>query len=191
MPESEGWWRCSLHGRQGLAPANRLQVLTEAPTDRPWPPSLTGLEETLASPTETYQVPTLLRPPPASPVYEHMKSWVEGPSSPKVQVYELPDPPASARIVCETMLSVPKQVSVFPKERHRSSDGSLATPSSTAVHQSKCPTCEPDRRQDGVGLGLAPTSVGIDGLISPAMPLLCRHPHSVPGSVVDIHGDLF
>uniref|UniRef100_A0A8C8BK13 Cas scaffolding protein family member 4 n=1 Tax=Otus sunia TaxID=257818 RepID=A0A8C8BK13_9STRI len=25
---SEGWWKCSLHGRQGLAPANRLQLLT-------------------------------------------------------------------------------------------------------------------------------------------------------------------
>ncbi|KAF6087509.1 Cas scaffold protein family member 4 [Phyllostomus discolor] len=109
VPESEGWWRCSLHGRQGLAPANRLQVLTEAPADRPWPPSLAGLEEALASPKETYRVPTLLGHPPPSPVYEHMKSWVEGTSSPTVQVYELPDPPAGARAVCETVLGFPKQ----------------------------------------------------------------------------------
>ncbi|XP_053526987.1 cas scaffolding protein family member 4 isoform X2 [Artibeus jamaicensis] len=109
VPESEGWWRCSLHGRQGLAPANRLQVLKEAPADRPWPPSLTGLEEGLANPKETCRVPTLLSPPPPSPIYEYMKSCVEGTSSPKVQVYELPDPPTSARIVCETMLSFSKQ----------------------------------------------------------------------------------
>uniref|UniRef100_A0A3B3RS68 Cas scaffold protein family member 4 n=1 Tax=Paramormyrops kingsleyae TaxID=1676925 RepID=A0A3B3RS68_9TELE len=27
---SHGWWRCSLHGRQGLAPANRLHLLSPA-----------------------------------------------------------------------------------------------------------------------------------------------------------------
>ncbi|KAM5305949.1 cas scaffolding protein family member 4 isoform 1-T1 [Glossophaga mutica] len=99
VPESEGWWRCSLRGRQGLAPANRLQVLTEA----------AGLEEALSGPKETYRAPALLSPPPPSPVYEHMKSWVEGTPSPTVQVYELPDPPASARVVCQTMLGFPKQ----------------------------------------------------------------------------------
>lgn len=125
VPESEGWWRCSLHGRRGLAPANRLQVLRETPADRPWPPSPVGLQEALAaSPKGTCRAPTLLSPPPPSPVYEHMKSWVEGTASPTVQVYELPDPPAGARIVCETMLSFPKQVSVRPKERHGSGDGS-------------------------------------------------------------------
>ncbi|NWV05412.1 CASS4 protein, partial [Ptilonorhynchus violaceus] len=30
VPGSEGWWRCSLHGRHGLAPANRLQLLPAA-----------------------------------------------------------------------------------------------------------------------------------------------------------------
>ncbi|PNJ37771.1 CASS4 isoform 1 [Pongo abelii] len=109
VPESEGWWKCLLHGRQGLAPANRLQILTEVAADRPCPPLLRGLEEAPASSEETYQVPTLPRPPTPGPVYEQMRSWVEGPRPPTAQVYEFPDPPTSARIICEKTLSFPKQ----------------------------------------------------------------------------------
>nr|XP_031543539.1 cas scaffolding protein family member 4 isoform X1 [Vicugna pacos] len=109
VPESEGWWKCSLHGRQGLAPANRLQILREGPADKPGPPFPRGLEDTPASSQETYQVPTMLNPPPPSPVYEQMKSWVERPPPSTVQVYEFPDPPANARIICEKTLSFPKQ----------------------------------------------------------------------------------
>ncbi|XP_036915838.1 cas scaffolding protein family member 4 [Sturnira hondurensis] len=144
VPESEGWWKCSLHGRQGLAPANRLQILTEAPADRPWPPSLTGLQEALANPKETYRVPILLSPPSPSPVYEHMKSWVEGTSSPKVQAYKLPDPPASARIVCETTLSFPKQaIFSIPRPAQASSPALYDVPV-----QSRCPPAlkEPEKQ---------------------------------------------
>ncbi|XP_036179276.1 cas scaffolding protein family member 4 isoform X2 [Myotis myotis] len=112
VPESEGWWRCLLHGRQGLAPANRLQILSEAPADSPCPPFLRPLEEARASSKEASQVPTLLSPPPPGPVYEPMKSWVAGPPPHTVQVYEFPDPPASARIVCEKMPSFSKQAIV-------------------------------------------------------------------------------
>lgn len=115
VPESEGWWKCLLHGRQGLAPANRLQILTEAPTDRPCPPLLRGLEETLASSEDTH-MPTLLKAPPSGPIYEQMKSWVEAPLPPTIQVYEFPDPPACARIVCEKTVSIPRQVSMLPNE---------------------------------------------------------------------------
>nr|XP_012603975.1 cas scaffolding protein family member 4 [Microcebus murinus] len=109
VPESEGWWKCLLHGRQGLAPANRLQILTEAAADKPCATFLQGLGEALASSEEIYQVPTLLHPPPLGPVYEKMKSWVEEPLPPITQVYEFPDPPTSARIICEKTLSFPKQ----------------------------------------------------------------------------------
>lgn len=121
VPQSDGWWKCLLHGRQGLAPANRLQVLTDAPADRPCPPLLRAQEEALPSSKEAYQGPTLLSPPPPGPVYEQMKSWVEGPPPPTAQVYEVPGSPASARIVCEKTLSFSKQVSAPPSGRDRSS----------------------------------------------------------------------
>uniref|UniRef100_A0A8C0XF47 Cas scaffolding protein family member 4 n=1 Tax=Castor canadensis TaxID=51338 RepID=A0A8C0XF47_CASCN len=108
VPESEGWWKCLLHGRQGLAPANRLQILLEAPSDKPCPPFLRGLED-LTSSEDTYEVPTLLHPLPPGPVYEPMKSWVEGSPPAAAQVYEFPDPPSSARIICEKTLSFPAQ----------------------------------------------------------------------------------
>uniref|UniRef100_A0A8C8TXD3 Cas scaffolding protein family member 4 n=1 Tax=Peromyscus maniculatus bairdii TaxID=230844 RepID=A0A8C8TXD3_PERMB len=113
VPESEGWWKCLLHGRQGLAPANRLQVLKETPADRSCPLLPRGLDTDLTSSEALYQVPSLFcPPPPPGPVYEPMKSWVEGPPPPPpatAQVYEFPDSPSSARIVCEKTLSFPKQ----------------------------------------------------------------------------------
>ncbi|XP_050999841.1 cas scaffolding protein family member 4 [Acomys russatus] len=109
VPESEGWWKCVLHGRQGLAPANRLQILQETPADRPCHPFLRDLDTDLTSSEAPYQVPNLFRPPPPGPVYEPMKSWVEGPLPAAAQVYELPDSSSSARIICEKTLSLPKQ----------------------------------------------------------------------------------
>ncbi|XP_058418417.1 cas scaffolding protein family member 4 [Diceros bicornis minor] len=149
VPESEGWWKCLLHGRQGLAPANRLQILTEAPTDRPCPPFLRGLEEDLASNEETYQVPTLLHSPPPGPVYEQMKSWVEGPPPPTIQVYEFPDPPASARIVCEKTLSFPKQALFTIPRPTRASLPALPSQVYDVPVQSRGPPAlkEPEKQQ--------------------------------------------
>uniref|UniRef100_A0A8C6QXC4 Cas scaffolding protein family member 4 n=1 Tax=Nannospalax galili TaxID=1026970 RepID=A0A8C6QXC4_NANGA len=109
VPESEGWWKCLLHGREGLAPANRLHILKEVPTDRPCPLLPRGLDTDLNSSEVAYPAPTLLRPPRLDPVYEPMKSWVEGPPSATAQVYELPDPPSRARIICEKTVSLPRQ----------------------------------------------------------------------------------
>ncbi|XP_007953787.1 cas scaffolding protein family member 4 [Orycteropus afer afer] len=121
VPENEGWWKCVLHGRQGLAPANRLQMLTKAPTDRPCAPLLGGLQAALASSEEAYQVPSLLGPPTPGPVYEHMKSWVEAPPPSTAQVYELLDRPPRARIVCEKTLSFQKQtLCTLPRPMHAS-----------------------------------------------------------------------
>lgn len=133
VPESEGWWKCRLHGRQGLAPANRLQILTEAPADRSYPPCPAGLEKTTSSSEENYQVPTLLHPPPPGPVYEPMKSWVEGPPPPAAQVYEFPDLPPSARIVCEKTLTFPTQVRLSPSKRDGSGDVGFRAPQVTTV----------------------------------------------------------
>ncbi|XP_031228754.1 cas scaffolding protein family member 4 isoform X3 [Mastomys coucha] len=116
VPESEGWWKCLLHGRQGLAPANRLQILRETPADRPCPLSLRGLDTDLTSSAAPYQVHKVFSLPPPGPVYEPMRSWVEGPPPATAQVYELPDSPSSARIICEKTLSFPKQaLCVLPR----------------------------------------------------------------------------
>ncbi|XP_030681606.1 cas scaffolding protein family member 4 isoform X2 [Nomascus leucogenys] len=106
VPESEGWWKCLLHGRQGLAPANRLQILTEVAADRPCPPFLRGLEEAPASSEETYQaILTLPRPARASPptlpsqVYD-VPTQHRGPvvlkEPEKQQLYDIPASPRKA-----------------------------------------------------------------------------------------------
>ncbi|EAW75541.1 chromosome 20 open reading frame 32, isoform CRA_a, partial [Homo sapiens] len=106
VPESEGWWKCLLHGRQGLAPANRLQILTEVAADRPCPPFLRGLEEAPASSEETYQaILTLPRPVRASlptlpsQVYD-VPTQHRGPvvlkEPEKQQLYDIPASPKKA-----------------------------------------------------------------------------------------------
>ncbi|NXT13908.1 CASS4 protein, partial [Prunella fulvescens] len=66
VPGSEGWWRCSLHGQHGLAPANRLQLLPPSAE----PPASHGI----------YQVPSVPSVPKAtvlSATYERMEGWVQ------------------------------------------------------------------------------------------------------------------
>uniref|UniRef100_A0A8C5BSU0 SH3 domain-containing protein n=1 Tax=Gadus morhua TaxID=8049 RepID=A0A8C5BSU0_GADMO len=80
---TSGWWLCSLHGRQGVAPANRLQLLpppapapgTGAP-EWPGPPQA----EDHARPQNIYQVPSVPRPS-SSPLYERMDKIYKAPSS--------------------------------------------------------------------------------------------------------------
>ncbi|XP_011792093.1 PREDICTED: cas scaffolding protein family member 4 isoform X2 [Colobus angolensis palliatus] len=106
VPESEGWWKCLLHGRQGLAPANRLQILTEVIADRPCPPFPRGPEEAPASSEETYQaIITLPRPARASlptlpsQVYD-VPTQHRGPvvlkEPEKQQLYDIPASPKKA-----------------------------------------------------------------------------------------------
>uniref|UniRef100_A0A4W5R9D3 Embryonal Fyn-associated substrate n=1 Tax=Hucho hucho TaxID=62062 RepID=A0A4W5R9D3_9TELE len=42
-----GWWLCSLHGRQGIAPANRLRLLHTAPGSDLQPPSRAPIEDSV------------------------------------------------------------------------------------------------------------------------------------------------
>ncbi|NWZ93171.1 CASS4 protein, partial [Nesospiza acunhae] len=58
---SRGWWRCSLHGHHGLAPANRLQLLPPSTE----PPAAHSI----------YQVPSVPTAPSAT--YEKMEGWVQ------------------------------------------------------------------------------------------------------------------
>ncbi|XP_028667654.1 cas scaffolding protein family member 4 [Erpetoichthys calabaricus] len=81
---SEGWWKCSLHGRQGLAPANRLHLLSPFQEDvlplrgshgsyTEKFPSFPALEKPPTySVQNIYQIPTPARP--VGPAYEVMES---------------------------------------------------------------------------------------------------------------------
>ncbi|XP_060086740.1 cas scaffolding protein family member 4 isoform X2 [Heteronotia binoei] len=103
---SEGWWKCSLHGKQGLAPANRLQLLTpsQVPSNLPNSP---GLQ---TSPGTIYQVPSAHRSVgPAAPVYERMDSWIKPRSSslPNQDLYQVPA--LAAKLLSEKTLSSSNQ----------------------------------------------------------------------------------
>ncbi|NXO29276.1 CASS4 protein, partial [Cisticola juncidis] len=79
VPGSRGWWRCSLHGHHGLAPANRLQLL----------PACTQHPAELPATQNIYQVPSV----PSvvlSDTYERMEGWVQPPPVPAQALYQVP-----------------------------------------------------------------------------------------------------
>ncbi|XP_061297346.1 cas scaffolding protein family member 4 isoform X5 [Pezoporus flaviventris] len=91
---SEGWWRCSLHGRQGLAPANRLHLLAASQAALLPPSTRSGAAESPPGPQNIYQVPSIPKPTVLSSAYEKMEGWVKSParvSSPPAQaIYQVP-----------------------------------------------------------------------------------------------------
>ncbi|NWI56787.1 CASS4 protein, partial [Calyptomena viridis] len=89
---SEGWWKCSLHGRQGLAPANRLQLLS--PAILLLPATRGDLAEPPAGQQNIYQVPSVPKPTVVSSTYEKMEGWVKSPArvcaTPAQAIYQVP-----------------------------------------------------------------------------------------------------
>ncbi|XP_065501772.1 cas scaffolding protein family member 4 isoform X2 [Caloenas nicobarica] len=88
---SEGWWKCSLHGRQGLAPANRLQLLAASPALPPPPSTRSDSAESPAGQQNIYQVPSVPKPTTLSSTYEKMEGWVKSPLRVPAQgIYRVP-----------------------------------------------------------------------------------------------------
>uniref|UniRef100_A0A669BGI0 Cas scaffold protein family member 4 n=1 Tax=Oreochromis niloticus TaxID=8128 RepID=A0A669BGI0_ORENI len=86
---TSGWWMCSLYGRHGLAPANRLKLLPQivTPAVHEMPRLTHG--KTDDSVQNIYQTPSIPRTT-TSPAYE--------PSSPNGKVYDVPNQPKRASL---------------------------------------------------------------------------------------------
>nr|XP_030144627.3 cas scaffolding protein family member 4 [Taeniopygia guttata] len=82
VPGSEGWWRCSLHGHHGLAPANRLQLLPPSAE----PPATHGIYQVPSVPS----VPSVPKGTALSNTYERMEGWVQPQALPAQAVYQVP-----------------------------------------------------------------------------------------------------
>ncbi|NXJ93894.1 CASS4 protein, partial [Corythaixoides concolor] len=91
---SEGWWKCSLHGRQGLAPANRLQLLAASQAVLLPPSTRSDSAESPVGQQNIYQVPSIPKPTVLSSAYEKMEGWVKSPSRvstlPAQGIYQVP-----------------------------------------------------------------------------------------------------
>lgn len=92
VADTSGWWMCSLHGRRGLAPANRLELLlqTSAAAER-----LRHDRDSDVKVQNIYQIPSTPRPI-SSPAYERMD-----------MVYKVPSVPLSAS--CSPIMSALRQ----------------------------------------------------------------------------------
>uniref|UniRef100_A0A803SYW4 Cas scaffold protein family member 4 n=1 Tax=Anolis carolinensis TaxID=28377 RepID=A0A803SYW4_ANOCA len=113
---SEGWWKCSLHGKQGLAPANRLQLLTPSVAS-----SAQHDAEGLPVSQTIYQVPSAHRSSASLSVYEHMDGWIT-PSPPPSSSFSHPltqelyqVPALAAQVLSEKTQSSSNQVKMQKK----------------------------------------------------------------------------
>ncbi|XP_042318426.1 cas scaffolding protein family member 4 [Sceloporus undulatus] len=132
---SEGWWKCSLHGKQGMAPANRLQLLT------PLLASSTqhDVEGLPASPQTIYQVPSAHRSSASLPVYEKMDGWITPPS-----------PSSSAsRPLTQELYQVPALAAKVLSEKTQSSSNQVKMQENTQRERN-------NEQQIGFSVGLPP-----------------------------------
>ncbi|XP_051729643.1 enhancer of filamentation 1 isoform X1 [Ctenopharyngodon idella] len=88
----EGWWLCSLHGRQGIAPGNRLKLLIGPMFDgqtsaSPSPPQGHALQQRPLTPQGVYQVPPSHQSPQGQGIYQ---------IPPSKDVYQVPQRSALA-----------------------------------------------------------------------------------------------
>ncbi|XP_065140868.1 enhancer of filamentation 1 isoform X1 [Paramisgurnus dabryanus] len=88
----EGWWLCSLHGRQGIAPGNRLKLLIGPMFDgqspaSPSPPQGHALQQRPLTPQGVYQVPPSHQSPQGQGIYQ---------IPPSKDVYQVPQRSAMA-----------------------------------------------------------------------------------------------
>ncbi|XP_014827575.1 PREDICTED: cas scaffolding protein family member 4 [Poecilia mexicana] len=88
VSDTSGWWKCSLHGRRGLAPANRLELLPQTATAAG--PLRHDVENPAMNKAKShvkvqniYQIPSPPRPI-STITYERMDMIGKAPSSPSV-----------------------------------------------------------------------------------------------------------
>jgi len=111
---SEGWWKCSLHGRQGLAPANRLQLLAASQALLLPLSTRSGSAESPVGQQNIYQVPSIPKPTVLSSAYEKMEGWVKSPARvsalPAQGIYQVPA--LAAQLLSERTQSSTNQVRI-------------------------------------------------------------------------------
>uniref|UniRef100_A0A4W3JR60 SH3 domain-containing protein n=1 Tax=Callorhinchus milii TaxID=7868 RepID=A0A4W3JR60_CALMI len=127
-----GWWRCSLHGRQGIAPGNRLQLLANPKQDEPPTYVSHYLSRCQSTGPNIYQVPstTSFEAPSKCAVFPLARSsGYQVPNTPQscAQIYQVPTmspagphhdlDPAAARQVCSP--AAPRKHSMFQTSAER------------------------------------------------------------------------
>lgn len=94
IADTSGWWMCSLHGRHGLAPANRLKLLPKTTTSAGSSNLTVDKNKAIQAESNTnvhdiYQIPNGLRPI-NSLAYESINMIYNIPSSPSSTSMSLP-----------------------------------------------------------------------------------------------------
>lgn len=160
---TSGWWMCSLYGRHGLAPANRLKIL---PQTLPSAGSLSHARDKPKlseaqnddSQQNIYQIPSVPRPH-SSPAYERMDMIYKVPSTPlsasrsPIPALKLsPEGPEGNKALPFSSAYGPRgEVYDVPNQARRASLFTVsATPQHTVRKHSLVPISELEKRFDSL-----------------------------------------
>lgn len=136
---SEGWWRCYLHGRQGLAPANRLQLFTITQNDSPLVESNYNSLGRQQSSQNIYQVPSAPKTEPGS-MYEKMENLYITPATQKPisgDIYQTPICSPAQVFYEKTNSSSSQHLFTLPRASRASNPTSVTHPEVYDVPPSK------------------------------------------------------
>ncbi|XP_078092494.1 cas scaffolding protein family member 4-like [Mustelus asterias] len=125
----EGWWRCSLHGRQGIAPGNRLQLLTGSQYDIPSLYSSSYSTQCRSTQQNIYQAPTKQHQRLSSALSSGSRDSVyQVPSTPQShsQIYQVPK--LTAEFHGDRRQAPPSQMSTLPRMGQPSTLSSMSGP---------------------------------------------------------------
>lgn len=126
---TSGWWMCSLYGRHGMAPANRLQLLPHTRSTADSPSQVTERDKSSDATMEDsvqniYQIPSVPRNSSSQQchAYERMDMFYKTPSAPSAALKCPPGvaPKNSAEgpeenKVCMCMCSLYRSLSIAPE----------------------------------------------------------------------------
>ncbi|XP_030585687.1 cas scaffolding protein family member 4 [Archocentrus centrarchus] len=133
---TSGWWMCSLYGRHGLAPANRLKLLPQTGTSTVPERNRSTYSKTDDSVQNIYQTPSVPRTT-SSPTYERMDmlynvpftslSGLKGPD-PSAFKHSTEGPEGNKPLFFNTASSPNGKVYDVPKQARRASLFTKSTP---------------------------------------------------------------
>ncbi|XP_072094635.1 cas scaffolding protein family member 4-like isoform X2 [Mobula birostris] len=123
----EGWWRCSLHGRQGIVPGNRLQLLTGPQYDiqSPYSPNCSALRR--PSQQNIYQIPMMQHQSSPLPSLSGLgDSDYQVPSRPQSYGQHYQTPVSSGEYRWDRGPAPPQQAFTLPRMGHGFSLNSMS-----------------------------------------------------------------
>ncbi|KFO73404.1 Breast cancer anti-estrogen resistance protein 1, partial [Cuculus canorus] len=109
----DGWWLCSLHGRQGIVPGNRLKILVGMAAAASGTPASSALPPPRRTPPHAFPGQEIYQVPPS--LGQAAEAYPGGSASPPQDVYQVPPSASQAQDIYQ----VPPSLDMRSWEGHK------------------------------------------------------------------------